>query len=117
MPSFPVGSLLLVSRQSAWNKRPYCCLVADGLVGNPMSELGQKRKFSTRAHVVRFTPECVAKLFAKLRTSNYRIRLNGVLNRCCAFGLFLESILLILVVKIVLQHIPPNSRQVGTATP
>src|SRR6202047_4864981 len=62
MPSFPVGSLLLVSRQSAWNKRPYCCLVADGLVGNPMSELGQKRKFSTRAHVVRFTPECVAKL-------------------------------------------------------
>src|SRR3974390_3375594 len=54
-------------------------------------------------------PECVAKLFAKLRTSNYRIRLNGVLNRCCAFGLILESILLILVVKIVLQHIPPES--------
>src|SRR6516165_4396624 len=54
---------------------------------------------------VRFRLECVAKLFAKLRTSNYRIRLNGVLNRCCAFGLILESILLILVVKIVLQHI------------
>jgi hypothetical protein len=26
----------------------------------------------------------VAKLFAALRKSNYRIRLNGVLNRCCA---------------------------------
>src|SRR5215831_7355866 len=27
---------------------------------------------------------CVAKLFAALRKSNYRIRLNGALNRCCA---------------------------------
>jgi hypothetical protein len=38
--------------------------------------------------------ECVAKPFANHRTSNHRIRLNGVLNRCCAFGLVLESILL-----------------------
>ena len=32
----------------------------------------------------RFGPDCVAKLFAALRKSNYRIRLNGALNRCCA---------------------------------
>ena len=68
---------------------------------------------------VRFTPEsghvqcnsacplcadCVAKLFAALRSRNNRIRLNGALNQCCAFAFVLESILLILVVKIVLQH-------------
>jgi hypothetical protein len=33
------------------------------------------------AFVVRLQPECVAKLFANHRTSNHRIRLNGVLNR------------------------------------
>src|SRR5262249_3401248 len=32
----------------------------------------------------RFGPDCVAKLFAAFRKSNYRIRLNGGLNRCCA---------------------------------
>jgi hypothetical protein len=53
----------------------------------------------------RFGPDCVAKLFAALRKSNYRIRLNGVLNRCCALVLVLESILLNLVVKLALQHI------------
>src|SRR5260370_22128080 len=57
-----------------------------------------------RSPGVRFTPDCVAKLFAALRKSNYRIRLNRVLNRCCAPVLVLESILLNLVVKIVLQH-------------
>ena len=30
--------------------------------------------------------------------------LNGALNQCCAFAFVLESILSILVVKIVLQH-------------
>jgi hypothetical protein len=40
---------------------------------------------------------------------NYRIRPNTTLNRCCAPGLVLKSILLNLVVKIVLQHIPPDS--------
>src|SRR5262249_22643231 len=53
--------------------------------------------------------ECVAKPFAAMRKSNYRIRLDGVLNRCCALVLVLELILLNLVVKIVLQHIPRQS--------
>src|ERR1017187_8263863 len=57
-----------------------------------------------------FTPDCVAKLFAALRESNNRIRLNDVLNLCCALAFVLESILLILIVKIVLQHNPPESR-------
>jgi hypothetical protein len=53
---------------------------------------------------VRSYLDCVAKLFAALRSRNNRIRLNGALNQCCAFAFVLESILLILVVKIVLQH-------------
>src|SRR5215468_7129844 len=48
-----------------------------------------------------------------MRKSNYRIPLNGVLNRYCALVLVLESILLNLVVKIVLQHIPPESGQIA----
>jgi hypothetical protein len=39
-----------------------------------------------------------------------RIRLNGVLNRCCARVFVLESMLLIWVVEIVLQHNPLDSR-------
>jgi len=35
----------------------------------------------------------VAKLFAALQTRNYRIRLSGALNRCCALAHDLESIL------------------------
>jgi hypothetical protein len=46
--------------------------------------------------------DCVAKLFAVLRESNNRIRLNDVLNQCCVLAFVLESILLILIVKIVL---------------
>jgi hypothetical protein len=57
-----------------------------------------------------FTPDCVAKLFAAVRSSNYRIRLSTVLNRRCAPVLVLESILLSSVAKIVLQHNPPESR-------
>src|SRR5262249_23777270 len=52
-----------------------------------------------------------AKLFAALRERNYRIRPNSISNRCCAPALVLESILLNLVVKRVLQHIPPDSRR------
>ena len=48
--------------------------------------------------------ECVAKLDAEQRASNNRIRLNGLLNRCCALVFVLESMLLIWVVEIVLQH-------------
>jgi hypothetical protein len=58
---------------------------------------------------VRFARDCVAKLLAALRKSNYRIQLNDVLNRCCAPVLVLESILLDLVAKIVLQHNPRES--------
>jgi hypothetical protein len=42
-----------------------------------------------------FNSECVAKLFAALRTSNYRIRLNDFFESICAAVLVRESILLI----------------------
>ena len=58
---------------------------------------------------VRFTPDCVAKLFAAPRKSNCRMRLNAVLNRCCVPVLVLESRLPNLAAKIVLQHNPPIS--------
>src|SRR5215475_12423447 len=58
----------------------------------------------------RLREECVAKLFAALRERNYRIRPNSTLNRCCAPAVVLESILLNLVGKIVLQHIREQSR-------
>src|SRR6266540_7470442 len=48
--------------------------------------------------------DSVAKPFAASQTRNYRIPLNDFLNRCCAPVLVLESILLILLAKIVLQH-------------
>jgi hypothetical protein len=35
--------------------------------------------------------------------------LKGALNQCCVLACVLESILLVLVLKIVLQHIPPES--------
>src|SRR5262249_36409707 len=57
----------------------------------------------------RFSSECVAKLFAASQERNYRIRPNSTLNRYCALALVLESILLNLVVKIVLQHVPSES--------
>ena len=66
-------------------------------------------KVSQRAFLDRCTSECVAKLFAALRERNYRIRPNSTSNRYCARALVLESILLNLVVKIVLQHIPSES--------
>ena len=53
--------------------------------------------------------DCVAKLFAALRERNYRIRPNSTLNRYCPRALILESILLNLAVKIVLQHILNDS--------
>jgi len=69
------------------------------------------------AHWVRSAPECVAKLDAGGRARNIRIRSNLALNQYCVFVSVLESMLLILVVKIVLQHIPPNygldSRRAG----
>jgi hypothetical protein len=38
------------------------------------------------------------------------------LNQCCGLALILESILLVLVVKIVLQHNPPKSGHTGLPT-
>jgi hypothetical protein len=58
-----------------------------------------------------FWGECVAKLFAALQERNYRIRPNSTLNRYCAPALVLESILLNLVAKIVLQHIRGKTGQ------
>jgi hypothetical protein len=49
--------------------------------------------------------DCVAKLFAALLERNNRIRLNASLNQYCASAFGLESMLLDLVLKIVLQHI------------
>jgi len=56
---------------------------------------------------VRFTPECVAKLFAALRTRNSRILLDGAANQHCAFSSDVESIFRPPPPKIVLQHISP----------
>jgi hypothetical protein len=47
------------------------------------------------------------KLLAALQTRNYRIRLSGVLNRCCALAHDLESISRARTLKIVLQHNRP----------
>ena len=67
------------------------------------------RNLAISARNVRCYSECVAKLFAALRSRNNRIRLDGTLNQCCALAFVIESILLVLVVKIVLQHIHSNS--------
>src|SRR5262245_3113859 len=69
-----------------------------------MPPVGTHRRFNDVRSYVRSWGDCVAKLFAALQRSNYRIRLSAVLNRCCAPVLALESILLNLVAKIVLQH-------------
>jgi hypothetical protein len=61
--------------------------------------------------------DCVAKLFAALRESNNRIRLNDVLNQCCALAFVLESTLLILIAKIVLQHNLPPTVILASAIP
>src|SRR5262249_17740578 len=47
---------------------------------------------------------------------NNRIGANEFLNRCCAFTLDLESILLARMRKIVLQHNPPESGLVMLST-
>src|ERR1039458_3699380 len=55
--------------------------------------------------------DCVAKLFAALRESNNQIRLSDILNQWYALAFISESILLILIVKIVLQHNRGNNGQ------
>ena len=69
-----------------------------------MSLIGTKLPFAALQDHGSCWRDCVAKLLAALRTRNYRIQMDGVFEstlRACA-----QSILLILVVKIVLQHIP-----------
>jgi hypothetical protein len=78
--------------------------------------LGQKQTFSQCNRHVRFASECVAKLFAAMQSRNNRIRLNDALNQCCTHAFVLESLLLILAAKIVLQHIPSKSRQFGSVS-
>jgi hypothetical protein len=58
---------------------------------------------------VRFTPECVAKLFAALRARNNRILVDGATNQRCALSSDVESMFRQQPLKIVLQHIPPKS--------
>src|SRR5262245_42751529 len=65
--------------------------------------------FEAGTNARRYQGECVAILFAAVRERNYRIRQNTISKRCCAPSPVLESILLNLVVKIVLQRIPSQS--------
>src|SRR5512143_3205140 len=69
-----------------------------------MSAVGPKADVGLCAAHVRFRGDCVAKVFAALRERNNRIRLNASLNQYCVSAFVLESMLLDLVVKIVLQH-------------
>jgi hypothetical protein len=76
-----------------------------------MTAYGTKPTSRTFALMSAYRGECVAKLFAALQERNYRIRPNSTLNRYCAPALVLESILLNLVAKIVLQHIQRVERK------
>jgi hypothetical protein len=49
------------------------------------------------------------KLFAAMQSRNNRIRLNGVFNRYCTVAFVLESLLLVLTAKVVLQHKRPKA--------
>src|SRR5512143_2042356 len=77
-----------------------------------MSAVGPKADVGLCAAHVRFRGDCVAKVFAALRERNNRIRLNASLNQYCVSAFVLESMLLDLVVKIVLQHYRPESGHV-----
>src|SRR5512143_4095908 len=74
-----------------------------------MSAVGPKADVGLCAAHVRFRGDCVAKVFAALRERNNRIRLNASLNQYCVSAFVLESMLLDLVVKIVLQHYRPKA--------
>jgi hypothetical protein len=70
-----------------------------------MGSLNQLKTFSSVSLVL---ADCVAKLYAALRTRNNRIQSSGALNRSCVLAQVLESMLRILVAKIVLQHNRPK---------
>src|SRR5437660_6648139 len=67
-------------------------------------ERGQ-RNWHKPGALVRFRMDCVARHDTEQRARNNRIRLNGGLNQYCAQVFVLESILLLSVEEIVLQHI------------
>ena len=72
---------------------------------------GSKGEELTREHnESALRGDCVAKLDDKPSARNNRIMAHKVLNQDCALAPALESILLILASKIVLQHNPPQSR-------
>jgi hypothetical protein len=75
-----------------------------------MSALGHSQALRASIRDVRFTPECVAKLFAALRARNNRILVDGATNQRCALSSDVESMFRQQPLKIVLQHIPPESR-------
>ena len=73
-----------------------------------MSALAQNDIRACAANV-RFRGECVAKLFAALRARNNRILVGGATNQRCALSSDVESMFRQQPLKIVLQHIPPES--------
>src|SRR4029450_11934743 len=68
---------------------------------------GSKADIRTAKSHVRFTLECVAKLFAALRARNNRILVDGGTDQRCAFSSDVESMFRQQPLQIVLQHITP----------
>jgi hypothetical protein len=72
-------------------------------------------RIDVRSHVGN-REDCVAKLDDEPLARNNRIVAHRFLNQHCALASALESILLVLAPKIVLQHNPPESRHDGVAS-
>jgi len=78
--------------------------------------VGKNAKGSRRAHVVRCSPECVAKLDEEQLARNIRIEAREFLNQHGALALGLESILRAGPLKIVLQQNRPTTDLVSAGT-
>jgi hypothetical protein len=74
--------------------------------GERLSALDQKRTFCDAGAMSALS---VAKLFAALRARNNRILVDGATNQRCALSSDVESMFRQQPLKIVLQHIPPES--------
>jgi hypothetical protein len=74
---------------------------------------GPFRPFAATPKNVRYRGDCVAKLDDKPLARNNRIVAHKFLNQHCALASALESMLLVLAPKIVLQH---NRRETGLAS-
>ena len=93
----------------AWRRHsPRCCNRMARLTCCPIGIKAAFQYLRWFAHLCSVLADCVTKLIAALRESKNRIRLKDILNQCCALAFVLESILLFLVVKIVLQHNLPG---------